>query len=358
MTMRDWWYVLLCGLVAAKQRRSIPIYVLAGDDNVEGFASISHLKSLSAEFPHWSTLDTVPNAFVAYEHRGSWEYGPLDFSYGHNRTTFGPEMEFGRVLSRTTNDPVVILKVSGQSLAGDLQSPRSGRPGKNWARLLSSLTKVVQPKFLGELVGLPKVRPDLRGVVWWQGYPDLIGKNKDYESQLTNWILDLQDAWGEDLTGYLPIYVVQLAGMGRNASSAEIAFRQMQRRVVNATNFTHWVAVEQYSNDEDPQRDDYVHYYGRADTMLHVGGAMAQAVIAEDDWAGELPTEAQMEDRAHGFFDLGIGSLALILFGIVFGGAYHWHRHQYRLQTEDWEEEDEKNHPAVEFTDHPVRNVV
>ena len=134
-------YITWCSFVPIRDctARKAPakVFLLAGDDNVEGYAHLeqletmlqdpkimgtteaehfAHLHDSSREDGGWATRDDV---VVVYERtRHSVEHGPLTMydwgttSVPDDQPTFGPEVEVGHVMGNTFEEPVILVKAA------------------------------------------------------------------------------------------------------------------------------------------------------------------------------------------------------------------------------------------------------
>ena len=165
---------------------AVKLFILAGEANVEGYASVGHLRQLvtavstdpnsPAPYQHlwnattkeWVVRDDV---FVSYDrHRSDeWMHGPLTVaSFGGEVDTFGPELQLGHFLGDIYEEPVVIVKAGwkGRSLAKDFASPSSNHTGFQWYRMMTSIHRTANS--LHEILG-PEYkysRPEIMGFVW------------------------------------------------------------------------------------------------------------------------------------------------------------------------------------------------
>ena len=290
--------------VAARKHPKVKMFILAGEGNIEGFASLGHLHQLA--FPQDGTTEAVPryqhlinnatgqwrvrdDVYITYDHNRNeeWLHGPLTVPrFGGQINSFGPELQMGHVLGDLYEEPVVIVKAGwrGRSLARDFASPSTGHTGFQWYRLLTSIHNTANQ--LHVVLG-PEYRyskPEIGGLVWWQGYKDMADPEmaKEYG---TNLELFLRDIRTELKQPYMPIVVAELGGQGSETQDQqELLFRQTQEQVVNET-FAHWwtkfVATAPYVKT-DLEIKDYTLYYGRADTMIEISQAFAVALANMD----------------------------------------------------------------------------
>jgi hypothetical protein len=141
--------LLFTCLSAAEAGKTVTLFIIAGDANVEGRASIPELHDLAVPpgtKPHdnstasnayehlvdddgkWVTRDDV---YVVYEQDriDGLKKGPLSAKgFGHTPNTFGPDVEFGNVMGNILDEKVIIVKAGWEhrSLAKDFRPPSAG----------------------------------------------------------------------------------------------------------------------------------------------------------------------------------------------------------------------------------------
>jgi alpha-galactosidase len=293
--------------LAKKRGKPVKVFILAGEANVEGYASLSHLHDLvtgqhtlnvtetrldgPGRYQHlrdgygqWSTRDDV---FVTYEHErhSGWKYGPLDVTHwGAAPNVFGPEVEFGHVMGNAYVEPVILVKAAWgkRSLAKDFRPPSAtGETGFQWYRMQTGIANTFAQiaNILGEEYKHADI--DIGGIVWWHGYTDLWNQANaaEYESNLEHFVRDLRSTLHRPL---LPIVIAELGGSGANASRREIRMRDAQQRVANLAEWnytTSYVRTASFAVPSKPFLDINTHYYGRADTMIAIGSALATEML-------------------------------------------------------------------------------
>ena len=155
-------------------------YVLAGQSNVVGHASLNQLERLilngapSLQDFHdahgWIERD---DAFVTFKQ----EYGNLHNVlegrltaelYGGSAHTFGPEAGFGFELADHFDQDVVIVKAAGAAgLAQDWFPPSadSGLGGDFFNSMVVDIQDTMER--VDQIVGLKGQTAELGGIVWW-----------------------------------------------------------------------------------------------------------------------------------------------------------------------------------------------
>jgi alpha-galactosidase len=305
---------------ALAKKPPVKVFLIAGDDSVEGFAYLQQLEELLAnatfansfqgeKFNHlrdegrWVERDDV---FVVYERERHkpLQQGRLNMrDYGgiYNET-FGPEVELGHVLGNTFDEPVIIVKAGWErkSLGHDFLPPSAdGFTGFQWVRAVDMVKYAIDNAHT--IVGdraYKHGRAELAGVVWWQGFGDLVHSNyrAAYRSNLEHLVKDLRRTFHQP---HLPIIVGELGGTGDHASAWELGIRADQLSVcqlpaLNRT--TEYVETAKYVNDEMPRWSTNARYYGRGDTMIKIGNAFAEGllrIIFSGDDFGETENELE-----------------------------------------------------------------
>ena len=278
------------------------VVLLAGDDNVAGYAQLSHLASFMdnadnktlGRFHHlrsqenhseWMTRDDV---FVFYERQRHkpWHIGPLNMhDYGAKKGLFGPEVEVGYVLGNVFDEPVILVKAGfpQKTLYDDWRSP--SRPGHKtlgftWTHTLRNLKYAL--KHVRDVLGpeYEKHRTQLVGIIWWHAYSDVVRKKwfESYYDNLKHLIPDFRKALKRP---HLPIVLAQ-AGAGGNDPGHyffESPIRSAQKQVCDANEFTKCVSTAPFIHGKEKHLDRHFHYFGHGDSMIEIGGVLADALV-------------------------------------------------------------------------------
>ena len=303
--------------VNAKKHPMVRVFIIAGDGNVEGFASKQHLHQIvtgkvdldgneqtekveGRHMPYqhlWNATNSTwivrNDVFVAYDHHRGKEllHGPLSVGadFGAMPNTFGPEIQIGHVLGNLYHEPVVIIKTGWdlRNLAKDFSSPSKpdSTPGFQWYRMINSIHKVGNS--LHEILGdaaYKYTRPTFGGMVWWHGYPDF-RDHRMYEDYGDNLILFIEDIRRELKQDYFPVIIGGLGGRGMSTTDKmELEFRQMQEKVVSENYYNRSVVVvptEMHVHTK-PAIKNSTYYFGNAPTMIDISQAFAAALITFD----------------------------------------------------------------------------
>jgi alpha-galactosidase len=313
------------------RQKPIQVFILAGQSNMEGKAKVS---VLDYQIRQPATRDL----YRGLQRDGKWierddvwikylgEKGRLTVGYGSPKC-IGPELGFGLVVGDHYSERVLLIKTAwgGRSLFRDFRSPSAGLPPADVLdKMLANLRKrqpeatledVKKPfgaayrAMLGEvettLANLKKFFPDcagqeyeLAGVVWFQGWNDLIDTTAtaEYTRNLTHFINDVR----KDLKApRLPFVIGTLGVDGKNAGANIQKFRTAQAAILDEAAFKRNVALVKTETFWDMEADavfkkgwrenlaewnkvgsDYpYHYLGSPRTMLQIGQAFGESML-------------------------------------------------------------------------------
>jgi hypothetical protein len=323
--------VTVAATVPAAEPRLLKVFVLAGQSNMEGKAKLSLLetqvqregtnplfKDLRPD-GQWVVRDDVWVKFLDRK-------GKLTVGYG-SPNCIGPELGFGTVIGDHFAEPVLFVKAAwgGRSLYRDYRPPAAGVPPANVLdKLLAEARKkkadatpddVKKPfgasyrAMLDEVTGtlanlktlfpdLADREPELAGLVWFQGWNDMIDATatKEYAVNLAHFIRDVR----KDLKApTLPVVVGQMGVGGDHLDASVKRFKDAQTAVLEVPEFRGNVALVKTDAFWDADAEavfkkgwrthldewnqvgsDYpYHYLGSARTMLRIGRAFGDAVL-------------------------------------------------------------------------------
>lgn len=312
--------------------RPVKVFILAGDSNMSGRARSRLLKADPARtretFGHlihdrsWVIRDDVWVKF--FERSGS-----LTVGFGQSPERIGPELEFGQVVGDHYSEQVLIIKTcwGGHRLGGEFRSPRMGPPPDAVLQAIQQdLLKqdpaatiddararcgALYPDMLSEvrqtLANLETLFPayrgqgyELAGFVWFSGWNDLVHPSRSfgYSEHLANFIRDVRDDLG---TPRLPFVIGQMGIQSKETlDQYDLDFRDQQAAVADLPEFAGNVALVVtdpfwdreahaiYKAGWKDRPDDWnrfgsdhpYHYLGSARTIVLIGRAFGQAMIA------------------------------------------------------------------------------
>lgn len=218
-----------CGVAQAE--KTVQVFVLAGQSNMEGKAKNGLLdsqanderfKAFWADYRTGNAWTKRDDVFVTFFGR----HGPLTIGYGSKGAT-GPELAFGHVLGNSLEDPVLLIKTAwgGHSLFKDFRPPSAGLPGKqdletelknvqkkqpnvtleqikagygeSYRQMLAELKRVLAEKDT-LFPALTDYKPEMAGFFWFQGFNDKFGDSapEEYQANLKHFIKDVRKDLG------------------------------------------------------------------------------------------------------------------------------------------------------------------
>ncbi len=312
--------------------RPIKVFVLAGQSNMQGKAKVSLLeyqltqpatRALFAPLRHGERWVERDDVWIRY----GKEKGRLTVGYGSPKCV-GPELGFGLVVGDHYAEPVLLIKTAwgGKSLYRDFRPPSAGLPpAAVLDRMLAARRKdrpEATPDDVKAAFGasyramLAEVRetladlkgsfPDhagqgyeMAGFVWFQGWNDMIdaAATAEYAANQAHFIRDVR----KDLQAPSLPFVIGEMGVGGDHPEAGVKrFRAAQAKVMELAEFQGNVALVDTARFWDTEAEavfrrgwranlaqwnkvgsDYpYHYLGSPRTMLHIGRAFGEAMLA------------------------------------------------------------------------------
>ncbi len=240
------WLVIMMPVQTANAIDNVKVYILAGQSNMQGKASLVTLAH--------QIKDETRKVTFAHLHDGKGNYkvrddvyinfldrhGKLEVGYG-SRGRFGPELGFGWTVGEASGEPVLIIKAAygGRSLFRDFRSPSAGLPGEEHLQAELQRAKKRKPDatmddikkmygfayrdMMNEVSNVKEnyetLFPELKGkelemagFVWFQGWNDMI--NGTYSAAYTDNMVHFVNDVRKDLgTPNLPFIIGQM-GVG------------------------------------------------------------------------------------------------------------------------------------------------
>jgi hypothetical protein len=302
-------FAALTFLAGYGQSAPTKVFLLAGQSNMVGMASMKHLQLLvndssnpyTNEFRHlWNGTSFIErdDVYMKFNDRQGKLTAGTGFGSPNN---FGPELGFGwtigDALQKETNETVVIIKAAygGRSLAVDFRPPASGegnyppiKPhhyGWEYQQMVTDFTDGLKK--------IPEFYPDydsdagyeLAGFVWFQGWNDMISWPyvKEYEWNLANFMRDVRLEFDVPdlpfIVGELGMHGVNVTGRG---ADRVMAMRAAERGVTMTDEFRNsslFVPTAIYMIANGTAYNGGYHYNGRADTYYHFGQAMGRGML-------------------------------------------------------------------------------
>ena len=319
---------------------TVKVFILAGQSNMEGKAR-NELLEYQAEAPEtkdlfkhlrkdgkWIVRDDV---FIKFLERK----GPLTIGYGSPGRT-GAELEFGWMMGDHFEEPVLLIKAAwgGHSLVKLFRSPSAGYPadallekeleqaqgrvkknneksknsdplptmddmkkpyGSSYRNMLAEVKETFD-KCEAMFPELKGKKLELAGFVWFQGWNDMYGGEKEYASNMKHFIKDVR----KDLNA--PNLPFVIAAMGQNGSKpatgamltvreAQMAMNDVPEFKGNVKAFRTDVLADKAAEDLYPTwsknveqwkktgGDRAYHYLGSAIWFNRIGHAMGEAMV-------------------------------------------------------------------------------
>ena len=325
---------------AADSPKSVKVFILAGQSNMEGKAPNTLLDHQAADpktrelFAHlrrddkWIVRDDV---FIKFLDRK----GPLTVGYGSPGRT-GVELEFGTAMGNHFEEPVILIKAAwgGHSLYKLFRSPSAGFPaaavldkelkqaqdrvkqnneknkksdplptmddikkdyGASYRKMMAEVKDVMANS--GTMFPALKGKSlELAGFVWFQGWNDQYGAENEYESNMKHFIDDVR----KDLNAPKLPFVIGV--MGQNGSKpatgamltiqkAQLAMNTVPEFQGNVKAIRTDVLVDKAAEELYPTwqknveqwklvgGDHGYHYLGSAIWFNRIGKAMGDAML-------------------------------------------------------------------------------
>ena len=318
------------GLAADDKGKTVKVFILAGQSNMEGKAKLSLLE-YQVKQPATRPL------FAHFEKDGKWaeredvwikfleRKGPLTAGYG-SPNCIGPELQFGWTVGDHFKEPVLLIKTAwgGRSLWRDFRSPSAGMPAdavlqtmlaearkKKPDTTMDEIKKPFGDSYRGMMTevnaalagpgalfpALAGHTPELSGFVWFQGWNDMISAEAtaEYAVNLGHFIRDVR----RDLKApALPFVVAQMGVDGLNAGENIRKFKAAQAEGAALPEFKDNVMLvktdafwdtdseavfkkgwREHIDEWNKVGSDWgYHYLGSAKTLCAIGKACAEAL--------------------------------------------------------------------------------
>ncbi len=165
----------------------VKVFLLAGQSNMAGYASVSGLPAALAQPQNGIMI--FAGGQVSAAMADTW--GTLGPNYGYTKGYFGPELTFGRTMADSMpGSRIALIKyaVGATDLAVNWRPPGSG-----------STVGIYYLSFINEVKTAlatldTQYIPEITGMLWMQGEHDArnISMAEEYEKNLTNFISDVR----------------------------------------------------------------------------------------------------------------------------------------------------------------------
>ena len=320
---------VLSGNDSGNKPKKVKVFFLAGQSNMLGYAPTKALKGMLKWEKHqnnWPLLwnhtskdfNIQPHVYI--KHQGHFGHLTLghDTRFAGQDNKYGPEVGFGFEMSKlaTAEEPVYLIKAAygGRDLAIDFRPPSSNKG--HYTKMFAGFTEHEKKEhaavakqaghvdfgrsyrdmileFHQGLKAMPKIvdgaptEYSIEGMVWMQGASDLEDEEKsaEYPYNLKNLIKDVRKEFKVDM----PFVVAETGMHGVDPSPKKekeriLAFRESVKAVTLTDELkdnTLYVPTAQYANT-NPKTKRYekiFHYYGRPETIVNIGVALADGMM-------------------------------------------------------------------------------
>ena len=254
--------VLLAATAIAAEKKSIKVFILAGQSNMEGHAKVETFDYIGDDPQTAPILDEMrdadgkprvaDNVWISYltgkgDNNGEG-FGKLTSGYGSRRNPavdggkIGPEFTFGLYMDKEIEEPILIIKTAwgGKSLYYDFRSPSSGvykrsesdiekgryAPDRNghYYRLMIEHVKHVLSDIKRVCPSYDEQGYEIAGFIWFQGFNDMVNRGvypvlppeskenrfEKYSGWLANLIRDVR----KDLDAPQMPFIIGVMGVG------------------------------------------------------------------------------------------------------------------------------------------------
>lgn len=299
----------LSGRLRAQEARPVPVFVLAGQSNMQGQAvvDLDHpeaynggrgtLKALLAN-PHnqsrmghlraadgnWAVREDV---WIRYQTPEALKRGGLGLGFtGYGgQHHFGPELQFGHRVGDAFQQPVLLIKTAwgGKSLFKDFRPPSAGgETGPYYQKMIEQIRSGLQ-EYEQDFPALQGQTVYLAGLVWQQGWNDL-GEEEarsQYEQNLVHLIRDVRQEFSSP---WLPVVIGELGNGGPTSNEAMNQLRQAQAAAAGRDEFcdsVRFVPTARFARpaEESPNITHGHHWFGNAESYFLIGDSLGQTML-------------------------------------------------------------------------------
>jgi alpha-galactosidase len=325
--------LLAAAICTSAHAAPLKVYILAGQSNMQGHASVTTFDYLAKDPATAPLLDvmrdkdgkpaTAERTWISYlsEARGgepAIREGKLTAGFGAREDTIGPEFTFGLTIEKLESGPILLIKTAwgGKSLHTDFRPPSAtGEPaGPYYQKMITHVKSVLEdPKKV--VPGYNKSDGvELAGFIWFQGWNDLVdqgaypqrGKPGGYNRHteyLAHFIRDVR----KDLNAPKLPFVIGVLGVNgpvdtfdgpryksiyqtfRDAQAAPASMPEFKGNVAAVLTEKFWdhkLAAARDKKERTPEEEEIAkgasnqgfHYYGAAKFFGPAGKAFAEAV--------------------------------------------------------------------------------
>jgi alpha-galactosidase len=328
----------LCAFIfvgAAAHAAPLRVYILAGQSNMQGHASVTTFDYLARDPKTEPILadmrgkdgtptvcDHVWISSLSEDRNGkaALREGKLTAGFGARTDTIGPEFTFGVTMEKLHPGPILLIKTAwgGKSLHTDFRPPTASSEGAGpyYALMIDHVkTVLADPKKVVPSYNA-KEGYELAGFVWFQGWNDLVdqkaypkrgepGGYDRYSENMAHFIRDVR----KDLDSPKLPFVIGVLGVNgpvetfkeqrykaiyqnfRDAMAAPASSPEFKGTVAAVRTEIFWdhaLAAARDKKDRSPEEEEIAkgasnqgfHYYGAAKFFGPTGKAFAEALHA------------------------------------------------------------------------------
>lgn len=326
-------FLAICLCTAWLPAAPLKVYVLAGQSNMQGHASITTFDYLSKD-PKTAPLlaemrgkDGKPTVcervWISYlsQDRGGKDTvkeGRLTAGFAAREDTIGPEFTFGITMEKLHKEPILLIKTAwgGKSLHTDFRPPSASPEGAGtfYQLMVDHVKKVLADPRKVVPDYNPKDGCEIAGFVWFQGWNDLVdqgaypqrGKPGGYDKYTENMAHFIRDVRKDFNTPKMP-FVIGVLGVngpvdtfeGPRYKSIYQTFRDAQAAPASMPEFKgnvftvltehfwdHQLAAAKGKKNRTPEEEEIAkgasnqgfHYHGAAKFFGPAGKAFAEAL--------------------------------------------------------------------------------
>jgi len=293
--------VMTTDCFAADAGKSVHVFILAGQSNMEGQGeitlnpkknegkgSLEYLVKNEATAPKYKHLINKDGTWASREDVQIWylgRTGDLKAGFGVKENLIGPELGFGTIVGNAIDEPVLLIKVAwgGKSLGKDFRPPSSGgEVGPYYKEIIKLVNQVMSeadtlfPQYKGRSL-------ELAGFGWHQGWNDRVNQtfNDEYEVNMVNFINDVR----KELKAPKLPFVIAETGMSGNEEKHPRALSLMKAQAAAAEHEgfkgnVAFVGTKAFfrPKEESPVSQEF-HWNRNAETYYLIGQGMGEAML-------------------------------------------------------------------------------
>ncbi len=296
-------------LVGQQTELPIPVFVLAGQSNMQGQAvvdmnhpehynggkgtlqallddpahaqSMGHLRDASGS---WVTRNDVLIRYQTPQElkRGRLSIGFTGYGGQHH---FGPELQFGHLMGDAYEAPVLLIKAAwgGKSLFKDFRPPSAGgEVGPYYQKMIAEI-RTAMKDYRQDFPELQDRDLYLAGLAWQQGWNDMGDEDAraEYADNLSHLIQDFRREFNSP---WLPVVIGELGNGGPTTSEPMNQIRKAQADVGKRPEFcgsVRFVPTASFARpaERSPNVSHFHHWFGNAESYFLIGDGLGKAML-------------------------------------------------------------------------------